>query len=611
MLRLLCGLLLATFALSAPAQPRIGRYVGQDLMVPMRDGVRLHTQVWRPADATGPLPLLMLRSPYGFTQARLQTFFAGAYAELAASGYVFVFQDIRGREGSEGCFVAWRPQAGRRGGVDESTDAWDSIDWLLRHLSGHNGRVGMFGISYGGWTTAMALVNPHPALKAVSVQASPDDLFVGDDFHHHGAFRLDYAWAYVAALETDGRRVLPFDFRGEDAYDWYLRQPALPALDQAQLGRRLPSWQQFMRHPDRDAYWREAVTSDRLPREPAVPNLIVAGWWDAEDLRGPLEIYRRQEAHDRRGRNFLVVGPWTHGGWAYGDGRRFGLHDLGAATARQFRAEVQAPWFGHWLKDEPWPGLPEALVFQTGSNRWQRHAAWPPREGVERRSLYLHAGGRLSFEPPGAADALPDRFVSDPAHPVPYRERPIASVMTAGSTWSEWLADDQAPFARRSDVRVWVSEPLAEDLAVAGPIDARLFAATTGSDADWVVKLVDVHPDDAAQPAALRGRHKLVASDVLRARYRHGYAQPLPLTPNEVQAYDIPLLAASHVFRKGHRVAVHVQGSWFPLIDRNPQTFVPSIYRATPADFRAQTHTLFHDARRPSAVSLPVVTSTP
>ena len=235
----------------------------------------------------------------------------------------------------------------------------------------------------------------------------------------------------------------------------------------------------------------------------------------------------------------------------------------------------------------------------------------PPSEGVERRALYLRAGGRLSFDPPGAGDAAPERFVSDPADPVPYRQRPIASVMSAGSTWGEWLADDQAPLAQRPDVRVWVSEPLQQDLLVAGRIDARLFAATTGSDADWVVKLVDVHPDDDSQPPALRGRHQLVASDVFRARYRHGYAQPLPLVPNEVQAYDIPLLAASHVFRKGHRVAVHVQGSWFPLIDRNPQTFVPSIYRAAPADFRAQTQAVFHDARRPSAVLLPVVTSSP
>lgn len=593
------------------AEPRIGRYAAQDVMIPMRDGIRLHAQVWRPVDETRPLPILLLRSPYGFTQARLETFFAGAYKELASSGYVFVFQDIRGREQSEGTFVALRPQARVPGQADESTDAHDSIAWLTREVPRNNGRVGIFGISYGGWTTALSLVNPHPALKAVSVQAPFEDMFVGDDFHHHGAFRLDYAWEYAAALETDGRSVKPFDFKTDDVYDWFLRQPSVADLDRAQLGQHLPSWRNFVRHPDRDAFWREAVTSTRLPREPAVPNLIVAGWWDQEDLRGPLEIYRQQERNDRRGRNFLVIGPWNHGGWAYSDGSRHGPFDLGAATAVHFRADVQARWFAHWLKDEPWPDLPEALVFQTGSNVWQRHAQWPPRQGVVHKQLYLRDDGHLSFDPPTTADRLPDRFISDPADPVPYRERPIKPIMAAGSTWGEWLADDQAPFTRRPDVRVWQTEPLTHDVAIIGDIAARLFAATTGTDADWVVKLVDVFPEDEGVPAALRGRHRLVASDVFRGRYLNGFDRPAAIPSNAVQAYDVPLQAASHVFKKGHRIAVHVQSSWFPLIDRNPQTYVPNIYEARPSAFKAQTHTIFHDPRRPSAVSVGVITSAP
>lgn len=594
-------------ATALPAGARIGDYVGSDVMIPMRDGVRLHAQIWRPANATGKkLPLLMQRSPYGFKLERLEHSFANEYKELAAEGFIFVLQDIRGRFGSAGEFVMLRPKAVSERGIDESTDTFDSIAWLTQSIPDNNGKAGVFGISYGGWTAAMATINPHPALKAVSVQASPEDMYLGDDFHHNGAFRLQYGWEYSAALETDGRTLNPFEIK-DDAYDWYLQQGELAQMDQVHLKRTLPTWQNFVGHPNYDAFWREMVTSVRMPSKVAVPNLIVAGWWDQEDFYGPLKIYQHQERGDADGRNFLVIGPWNHGGWARGDGKNFGPFDLGSATSVYFRGEVQTRWFRHWLKDEGTLDQAEALVFQTGSNQWQRYRSWPPTDGVTRRSLYLRAGGALSFTAPKKGDSdAPASFVADPANPVPYRARPITPLFLKDSTWPEWLADDQAPFAERSDVLSWRTEVLQEDVTIVGNVMAKIFAGTTGSDADWVVKLIDVYPSDEVVTEALRGRQLMVANDVFRARFRSSYEKPQAVTPNAVIGYDIDLHAASHVFRKGHRIAVQVQSSWFPLIDRNPQTFVANIFAAKPQDYVAQTHKVYQDKRYPSAISLGV-----
>lgn len=590
-----------------PPDARIGDYIGRDVMIPMRDGVRLHAQVWRPATAASgkKLPLLMQRSPYGYSLERLQKSFENEYKELAAEGFIFVLQDIRGRFGSEGEFVMLRPKAISPREIDESTDTYDSIEWLTKSLPDNNGRAGVFGISYGGWTAAMATINPHPALKAVSVQASPEDMFLGDDFHHNGAFRFQYGWEYSAALETDGRTMNPFDFGGNDVYGWYLQQGTLAKLDQEHLKRTLPTWQNFVAHPNYDGFWREQVTTTRLSAKVTVPNLIVAGWWDQEDFYGPLKIYEHQEKGDTQGRNFLVIGPWNHGGWARGEGTAYGPIELGSATSAFFRGQVQTQWFRHWLKEQGALDQPEALVFQTGSNEWRRYRSWPPREGVTRSNLYLRAGGKLSFTPPKkGADEQPASFVSDPAAPVPYRERPIAPLFSQESTWAVWLADDQAPFARRSDVLSWSTEPLQEEVTVVGDVAAKLFASTTGSDADWIVKLIDIYPSDETVPAAMRGRHVMIANDVFRARFRSSYEKPQAVKPNEVIDYAIDLHAASHVFRKGHRIAVQVQSTWFPLIDRNPQQFVANIFQARPQDYVAQTHKVFQTSRYPSAISL-------
>jgi putative CocE/NonD family hydrolase len=616
--------LVAGFALVSPARAdspldpfrlppgaTAGDYEGTDVMIPMRDGVKLHAEVWRPKGVTGKLPILMTRTPYGAVYDRVKPAFETAFRELAAEKFIFVVEDLRGRFGSEGEFVMLRPPAGPSG-VDESTDAYDSIDWLVKNLPDTTGTVGVFGISYGGWTTAMATIHPHPALKAVSVQASPEDMFLGDDFHHNGAFRLSYAWEYTAALETDGRTIQAFNFEGQDPYAWFLTQDDLANLDRKVFGRTLPTWRHFVDHPNYDAYWKAQATSPQMPAHPAVPNLIVAGWWDQEDFYGPMRIYENQERNDTEHRNFLVVGPWNHGGWASGAGSAFGPFEFGQPTAEQFRKDVEVPWFRHWLKGEGTLAQPEALVFETGSNEWKKLDAWPPKTGRVTKKLYLHANRALSFEPPSANEKAPDAFRSDPADPVPFRQRPISMLFAEKSTWPEWLADDQAPFAKRKDVVVYETPVLKEDVTLRGAVRADLFASTTGTDADWVVKLVDVYPDDESVPAAVRGRHLMIANDVFRGRFRKSFEHPQALAPNVPLEYSIDLHSAAHVFKAGHRIAVHVQSTWFPLIDRNPQTFTPSIFTAPPSAFRAQTHRIFHDPKHASAIAMDLAeTATP
>ena len=589
-----------------PIGAQIRNYVGEDVMIPMRDGIKLHAEVWRPVGRQGRLPILVQRSPYGFGLAAVTRSFDAEYKELAQEGFIFVLEDLRGRFGSEGDFVMLRPKA-PAGGIDESTDAYDTIDWLVRSIPGNNGNVGVFGVSYLGWTAAMSVINPHPALKAVSVQASPEDMFVGDDFHHNGAFRLDYAWEYVAALETDGRTLKAFDFKKDDPYSWFLKQDELATLDKRALGRTLPEWQEFVEHPAYDQFWRSGVTSVQMPAKVAIPDLLVAGWWDQEDFYGPLKIYQTEEGGDPGRRNFLVIGPWNHGGWSKADWRSYGPFDLGSDTAAYFRAKVETPWFRYWLKNEGVLKQPRALVFETGSNEWRSYEAWPPKGGVSRRKLYFHSNGKLSFDPPQSpSDTEADHFVSDPANPVPYRERPIPRIAAENSTWELWLADDQAPFERRADVLSWRSEPLQSDVTFRGDVIAQLFASTTGTDADWIVKLIDVYPADEPTPAALRSRELIIADEVFRGRFRTSFEHPGPLVPNKVLSYSIDLHSASHVFKQGHRIAVQVQSSWFPLIDQNPQTFQPNIFKTHRSRFKSQTHSVFHTTQYPSGMLVDV-----
>ena len=577
-----------------------------EVMIPMRDGVKLHTTVFVPRGRTAALPFIFVRTPYGIAAGPQAL--ASSYAELAEEGYIFAFQDIRGRFGSEGQFVMLRPMRDRKDpkAVDESTDAYDTIDWMLKNVAGNNGRVGMMGVSYPAWLTVMAMLDPHPALKAVSPQASPADMFIGDDFYHNGAFRLSYGFEYATMMES-GKEIKAFEFDQPDLYDWYLDLGSLANVNAKFLHGRIPSWNDFATHASYDAFWQRQGVSQYLDSV-RVPSLNVAGWWDQEDFYGPVKIYETLEPNDAKGINYLVVGPWNHGGWGGASGQQLGPLDFGTPTALDYRRNIQAPWFAYWLKDKGTLTLAEATVFEAGGNRWASFDRWPPKRIVTNRRLYTRANRMLSFSPPtGGGGQSFDSYVSDPANPVPYRARPILPTWGQGSTWSRWLLDDQRFLAGRPDVLTWTSAPLTEDVVVAGQITAHLFASTTGSDGDWVVKLIDVYPDENPANPKLAGYQLMVANDVLRARFRDSYTTPKPITPGKTGEYRIDLHTQDYRFKRGHRVAVQVQSSWFPLIDRNPQTFVPNIFEAKASDFKTATQRIYRSPSAATHIDLPIL----
>ena len=589
------------------------RYQKTNAMITMRDGVRLNTDVYAPRDQAGPLPMIFLRTPYGI-DGRAGSL-DGSFKELADDGYIFVFQDIRGRYRSEGQFVMQRPArtaAQRRDprAVDEATDAYDTIDWLVKNVPNNNGRVGMLGVSYDGWTTAMALTDPHPALRAASPQASPADMWLGDDFHHNGAFRLSYGFEYAAMMET-GKESQQFSFPDYDTYTWYLDLGSLANVNAKVLHGRIPTWNDYVAHPNYDAFWQEQTLIPALTQV-TVPTLNVAGWWDQEDFYGPVAIYERLERFDRDHKNFLVVGPWNHGGWNAREGQKLGNIDFGSPTSKHFRADVQAPFFAFYLKDRGALRQPEALTFESGSNVWRRYDAWPPKNGVAAKALYFGAGGTLSWQPPAtsvAAASTPfDSYLSDPAHPVPYRRRPIQPTYDPrGSGWYTWLTEDQRFVDDRPDVLTWKTAPLTSDVTIAGDVIADLFAATSGSDADWIVKLIDVYPENVPDDPKMGGYELMVSNEVFRARFRKSFEHPAPLVPDQPTEIRYSLHGQSYRFQKGHRIMVQVQSSWFPIIDRNPQTFVANIFQAKPGAFRATTIRVYRSPAMASHLILPVV----
>jgi hypothetical protein len=593
----------------------------QTVMIPMRDGVRLNTEIFTPKGATAPLPILFRRTPYGVGANSINAAGPNAsYKELADDGYIFAFQDIRGRYKSEGKFVMQRaPRAASGGpqGIDEGTDAYDTIDWLVKNVANNNGRVGMLGVSYDGWTTAMALLEPHPALKAASPQASPADMFLGDDFHHNGAFRLSYGFEYAAMMETDKEQT-PFKFDTYDTYDWYLKVGSLANINDRYVQGKIPTWNDFVAHPNFDEFWKRQTIITYLTMPPTVPTLNVAGWWDQEDFYGPIAIYLEREKHDTAHLNFLVVGPWQHGGWNVPDGTKLGNIDFGSPTARYYRERIQAPFFAFYLKGKGELTQAEAITFEAGANQWRTWDSWPPKgPGVQAKALYFGPQGSLSWEPKTAdrssqtADRSAtqfDSYVSDPAHPVPYRARPIQwTYDPRGSGWYTWLTEDQRFVKDRADVLSYQTEPLAEDVQIAGDVVANLFASTTGSDGDWIVKLIDVYPEDVPGDARMGGYEFMVSNEVFRARFRDSYTTPKPLTPGQVTPIKYSLRTQNYRFKKGHRIMVQVQSTWFPLIDRNPQTWVPNIFAAKESDFQAATVRVFRSPAFASHVTLPVV----
>jgi len=586
------------------AAPRlVPEYDFQSVMIPARDGVKLHTVIYTPKGQHEPLPFLFIRTPYGAPGDKYSV--ARGYPELAAERYIFVLQDIRGRYGSEGQFMMQRPPRivdGPGPRIDESTDAYDTIDWLVKTVPNHNGKVGMMGVSYPGWLAAMAMLDPHPALAAVSPQASPADMWIGDDFHHNGAFRLSYGFEYAAMMETSKENE-NFAFDRYDTYDWYLKLGSLANVNPTYLKGKIPTWNDFATHPNYDGFWQRQAMQPYLTRV-TVPTLNVGGWWDQEDFYGAVHIYRTLEQHDVTSNNFLVVGPWNHGGWRR-EGRTLGKVDFGAPTGDEFRAKIEAPFFARYLKGKGDRAPAEATVFESGSNTWRTFTAWPPKEAVT-KSLYFQANGALSFSAPTTTGN--DSFVSDPAHPVPYRNRPIEpTYFPKGSGWPAWLTEDQRFVKDRPDVLTWATEPLAADVVLAGDITARLQVSTTGSDADWIVKLIDVYPEDYTANSKLGGYELMVANDVYRSRFRESLEKPKAMVPNQVTPIVIDLHTQSYRFQKGHRVMVQVQSTWFPLIDRNPQVYVPNIFEAKAGDFKAQTHRVWRTPMQASRVDIQVV----
>ena len=591
---------------ASPAPDPAAAFTVRDEVVPARDGVKLFTRIFTPRNRSGPLPIIFRRTPYGIDGAGNS--FTRYYKALADEGYIFVFQDIRGKFKSEGQFVMQRPARapGDTKGLDEGTDTYDTIEWLLKNVPNTNGRVGMLGVSYDGWTTIMGAIEPHPALKAISPQASPADMWLGDDFHHNGAFRLSYAFEYATMMES-GKDVKDFQFDRYDTFDWYLSLGPLSAVNRRYLRETIPTWNDYVRHPDYDQFWKRQTMIPFI-RSAKVPTLNVAGWWDQEDFYGPVTIYEALEKHDTSNQNFLVVGPWNHGGWTR-DGTSLGPIGFGGDTAAYFRDRVQAPFFAYFLKDKGTRNFPEALTFESGSNQWRTWNQWPPTQDTRTVSLYFGANETLAIGTPPAAGALgSDAFVSDPAHPVPYRQRPIqATYFPGGSKWSTWLVEDQRFVDDRADVLSWESAPLTADMAIAGEVVAKLFASTTGTDADWIVKLIDVYPEQNPENWNLAGYQLMVSNEVFRGRYRKGMEAPTPIPAGVVQPYTFSLHTQNYTFKAGHRVMVQVQSTWFPIIDRNPQTFTKSIFDAEERDFVRATHRVYRSARYPSRVEVPVV----
>lgn len=598
-------------------------HVRREAMIPMRDGVKLHTVILVPRGARG-APMLLTRTPYDADNLTSHassshlgpnlTGYDNATDVIIEGGYIRVVQDVRGKHGSEGDYVMNRPLHGPQNPtpVDHATDTYDTIDWLVKNVPESNGRVGILGISYDGFTPLMALVNPHPALR-VSVPMNPMvDGWMGDDWFHNGAFR-EQGMPYIYEQEATRKNDVKWWSSHYDDYDTFLSAGSAGELGRRHGLEQVGFWRKILEHPSYDAFWRDQAVDTLLAALPLkVPVMIVHSLWDQEDIYGAIAVYKALEPKDTANDTvFLVLGPWHHGQQIH-DGSALGALKFDSDTALQFRREVLRPFLDQYLKE----GAPKADVapvtaFETGTNAWRRLGAWPSgcASGctVRPTPLYLGAGQRLGYEGPKAGEPAYDEYVSDPAKPVPFISRPVRA---SGPTWAQWLVSDQREASGRPDVAVFTTEPLTAPVKISGQPVANLVASTSGTDADWVVKLIDVYPDEVAGQAALGGYQLMVAADIFRGRYRESLETPRPIAADQPLAYRFALPTANHVFRPGHRIMVQVQSSWFPLYDRNPQTFVPNIFWAKAEDYRKAVQRIFHAPGQASFVELPLV-STP
>jgi uncharacterized protein len=619
-LLLVLSLLVPALAGTARAQEREDpskfvrdHYTKHQHRIPMRDGAKLFTTVYVPRDTSQKYPMLMMRTPYGVRPYDKDQYppSLGPSRYFRDEGFIFVYQDVRGCYLSEGRFVNMTPHVPVKKSsrdVDESTDTYDTIEWLLKNVPGHNGRVGQWGISYPGFYAAAGMIDAHPALRAVSPQAPIADWYF-DDFNHHGAFFLTHAFNFLSIFGTERpepttQRGGRYDHRTPDGYQFFLDIGPLKNANAKYLKNRIAFWNEMAAHPRYDSFWQERNLLPHLKKvAPAV--MTVGGWFDAEDLYGPLKIYRKIERENKGIFNVLVMGPWRHGGWGDSPGDRLGNIQFGSLTGEFFRKNIELPFFNHHLKDKEEHGLPEAYTFETGANRWRRFDRWPPR-GLETKRLYFQPGGRLSFVAPEDEDGF-DEYVSDPARPVPYTES-ITPLMS-----TEYMTDDQRFAARRPDVLAYQTEVLKEDLTLAGPLQVDLRVATSGTDADWVVKLIDVFPPDEKDPPGLPpGRHlgsyqMMVRSEVIRGRFRNSYERPEPFVANEPAKVPLELLDVLHTFKKGHRVMIQVQSTWFPLVDRNPQKYVPNIFLAEEKDFVKATQRVYRSKKLPTSIEVGIL----
>jgi putative CocE/NonD family hydrolase len=600
-------------------------HVRRDVMIPMRDGVRLHTVILVPRGAKG-APILLTRTPYKATaltthehSAHLGPLLAGydnATDVIVEGGYIRVVQDVRGKYGSEGDYVMNRPLRGPQNPtpVDHATDTWDTIDWLVKNVPESNGKVGILGISYDGFLPLMALVDPHPALK-VSVPMNPMvDGWMGDDWFHYGAFRqqnMPYIYEQEATRDNDAK----WWTDTFDDYDLYLQAGSAGELGRRHGLEQIGFWQKLLAHPAYDAFWRDQAVDKVLAARPlTVPVMLVHSLWDQEDIYGAIAVYNAIEPKDTANdKVYLVMGPWHHG-QEIGDGSALGPVRFGGDTALYFRQQILRPFLDQYLKDgAPKADVPPVAAFETGTNTWRRLPSWPAgcASGctVRPTPLHLRTGLKLSFDPPAAGDAAFDEYVSDPAKPVPFRARPIQPVEGAAGvrTWSQWLVDDQREASGRPDVLAYVSEVLTAPVKISGQPVASLIASTSGTDADWVVKLIDVYPDEVARQPAMGGYQLMVSADIFRGRYRESLETARAIPSDQPLPYRFALPTANHVFLPGHRIMVQVQSSWFPLYDRNPQTFVTNIFWARPEDYRKAVQRVYHAPGQASFVELPLV----
>jgi len=603
-------------------------YVKRDVMIPMRDGVKLHTVILVPKGAKN-APILLTRTPYGASDLvshrnspHLGPTLYGydnATDVIVEGGYIRVMQDVRGKYGSEGDYVMNRPLHGPQNPtpVDHSTDTWDTIDWLVKNIPETNGKVGILGISYDGFLPLMALVNPHPALK-VSVPMNPMvDGWMGDDWFHNGAFReqmMPYIFNQEAARGSDDNAKWWTGYF--DDYDLYMQGGSAGELGRAHGLEQVGFWRKILAHPSYDAFWRDQAVDKILATQPLnIPVMIVASLWDQEDIYGAIAVYKAIKPKDNANdKVFLVMGPWHHG-QEIGDGRTLGALRFNSNTALYFRQQILRPFLDQYLKD----GAPKADVapvnaFETGTNTWRPLPAWPAGcpSGctVKPTPLYLNTGLKLSFSAPKSGDSQFEEYISDPSKPVPYNGRPSQPVAYGeGMTWKQWLVSDQREGSGRPDVLAFVSDTLTAPLKISGQPIANLVASTSGTDSDWVVKLIDVYPDEVAGQPEMGGYQLMVSADIFRGRYRESLETPKPIAANQPLPYRFALPTANHVFLPGHRIMVQIQSSWFPLYDRNPQTFVPSIFWAKPDDYRKATQRVYHGASQTSFIELPLVTT--